>query len=159
MRISSCWLQRQVAKSLAVLLLVPLAQASTAPRLPHEGSGQAAAQAQQQQQPAANSGSSTTEPALPSEPQNHSLQQGSSQATSPQAAPAQQTNAQEPVGTAAAPSEKPVGAAVSRPAGAAIAPAKQKRRRTFLIRVGLVVGAAIAVGTVVALSKASRSRP
>jgi hypothetical protein len=64
-----------------------------------------------------------------------------------------------PVGTAAAPYEKGVGVAASRPAGAVIAPAKQKRTRSFVIKVGLLVGAAAAIGTVVALSSASPSRP
>ncbi len=64
-----------------------------------------------------------------------------------------------PVGTAAAPYEKGVGNAASRPAGAAIAPAKQKRTRSILIRVGILVGAAAAIGTVVGLSMASPSRP
>jgi hypothetical protein len=63
------------------------------------------------------------------------------------------------MGTAAAPSEPASGIAASRPAGAAIAPAKQKRSRSFVIKVGLLVGAAVAVGTVVALSSASPSRP
>jgi hypothetical protein len=40
-----------------------------------------------------------------------------------------------------------------------IAPAKQRRTRAILIRVSIVVGAAIAVGTVVALSRSSPSRP
>ena len=64
-----------------------------------------------------------------------------------------------PLGTAAAPYEKPFGVAVSRPAGAAIAPAKQKRTRSILIKVGALLGACVAVGTVVALSAASPSRP
>lgn len=64
-----------------------------------------------------------------------------------------------PVGTAAAPYEKGVGVAASRPAGVVIAPAKQRRTRSFLIKVGLVVGAAVAIGTVVALSNASPSEP
>jgi hypothetical protein len=64
-----------------------------------------------------------------------------------------------PVGTAAAPYEKGVGVAASRPAGVVIAPAKQRRTRSFLIRVGLIVGAAVAVGTVIGLSSASPSRP
>ncbi|MFZ0661579.1 MAG: hypothetical protein WAM66_02715, partial [Acidobacteriaceae bacterium] len=90
----------------------------------------------------------------------HSQSQNTSgRSTNQQAVPVQQTSTPQPVGTAAAPYEKPVGTAVSRPAGAAIAPAKQRRTRSFLIKVGLVVGAAIAIGTVVALSKGSRSRP
>src|ERR1700749_2257827 len=68
-------------------------------------------------------------------------------------------NAQQPVGTAAAPYEKTVGSASSRPAGAVIAPAKQRRAHSLLIKVGLIAGAAVAVGAVVALSKASSSRP
>jgi hypothetical protein len=40
-----------------------------------------------------------------------------------------------------------------------MAPAKQRRIRIILIRVGLIVGAAAAIGTVVALSKTSPSRP
>lgn len=64
-----------------------------------------------------------------------------------------------PVGTAVAPAPRTTGVAGSRPAGAAIAPAKQRRVRIFLIKVGVVVGAGVAVGTVLALSHASPSRP
>lgn len=64
-----------------------------------------------------------------------------------------------PVGTAAAPYEKGIGVAASRPAGVVIAPAKQRRTRSFLIRTGLLIGAAVAIGTVVALSNASPSQP
>jgi hypothetical protein len=51
------------------------------------------------------------------------------------------------------------GVPASRPVGAAIAPAKQHQRRSLLIKVGLVAGAAVAVGSAVALSKASPSKP
>src|SRR5579875_2246288 len=61
-------------------------------------------------------------------------------------------------GVAAAPYIRPESVMGSQPAGAAIAPAKQKRRRMFALRIGLIVGAAIAVGTVVALSKSSPAR-
>jgi hypothetical protein len=71
----------------------------------------------------------------------------------------QQNEPAKPVGTAAAPYEKTTGVAASRPAGAVIAPAKQRRVRTFLIRMGIVIGAGVAVGTVAALSHASPSRP
>jgi hypothetical protein len=74
----------------------------------------------------------------------------------PQPPPAQ---AQKPVGTAAAETTTTTGFAVSRPAGAALAPAKQKRSRTILISVAAVVGAALAVGTVAALSKGTPSKP
>ena len=64
-----------------------------------------------------------------------------------------------PVGTAAAPYENPSGAAASRPAGAVIAPAKQRRKRSILIKVGIVVGAGAAIAAVALLSHASPSRP
>ncbi len=71
----------------------------------------------------------------------------------------QPTEPAKPVGTAAAPYEKTMGVAASRPAGAVIAPAKQRRVRTILIRMGVIVGAGVAIGTVAALSHGSPSRP
>jgi hypothetical protein len=105
------------------------------------------------------------------------LLQGTVLAQSPQAAPVTQSQAlpdgpspvqqpssqsfqsQHPVGTAAAPVTSSSGIAASEPAGAAIAPAKQRRVRTILISVALVAGAAVAIGTVAALSNASPSKP
>ena len=72
---------------------------------------------------------------------------------------AAQTDTQEPVGTAAATFIKTTGVAASRPAGAAIAPAKQRRARSILIKVAAIAGAGVAVGAVVALASASPSRP
>jgi hypothetical protein len=43
--------------------------------------------------------------------------------------------------------------------GAAIAPAKQRRVHTFLIRVAVIAAACVAVGTVVALTHATPSEP
>jgi hypothetical protein len=83
-------------------------------------------------------------------------QQNNAQPPSPQP---QQKPAQEPVGTAVAGPVKTTGVAASQPAGAAIAPAKQRRTRSILIKVSALVGAGIAVGTVVGLSSASPSRP
>jgi hypothetical protein len=64
-----------------------------------------------------------------------------------------------PSGAAGAKAPTVRGAPASRPIGAAIAPTKQKQRRSLLIKVGLVAGAAVAVGSVVALSKGSPARP
>jgi hypothetical protein len=64
-----------------------------------------------------------------------------------------------PSGTAGAKAPAVRGAPASRPIGAAIAPTKQKRRRSLLIKAGLVAGAAVAVGSVFALSKGSPARP
>jgi hypothetical protein len=79
---------------------------------------------------------------------------------SEQQTPAQQPgNPQQPVGTAAAPYEKPTGVPGSSPAGAVIAPAKQRRVRAIVIRVSIVLAAGAAVGAVVGLSRASHSQP
>ena len=85
--------------------------------------------------------------------------QGSQQSTSSSDSNGQQSTSPKAVGTAAAPYEKPIGVAASRPAGAVIAPAKQRRVRSFLISIGIVVGAGVAIGTVAALSHASPSHP
>jgi hypothetical protein len=66
---------------------------------------------------------------------------------------------QQPQGAAAARLQPTTGTAASQPAGAALAPARQKRSRSFLIRLGVLAGASIAVGTVVALSSASPGKP
>ena len=87
--------------------------------------------------------------------QNSGGQSGSSQPGQDQ----QQNGAAKPVGTAAAPYEATTGVTASRPAGAAIAPAKQRRVRTILISVGVVVGAGVALGIVAALSHSSPSQP
>jgi hypothetical protein len=65
----------------------------------------------------------------------------------------------EPVGTAAAETVPTTGVAASRPAGAALAPAKQRRVRSILIKVGVLAGAAAAIGATVALSQGSPSKP
>jgi hypothetical protein len=71
----------------------------------------------------------------------------------------QQSGTQQPLGTAAAPYEKPEGVAASRPEGAVIAPAKQRRARAIFISLAVVAAAGIALGTVAALSHGSPSRP
>lgn len=88
-------------------------------------------------------------------PAQAASQSGASQASGTE----QQQSPQKPVGTAAAPPEGAAGVTASRPAGAVIAPAKQRRARTILIRVGLLVGAGVALGTVLALTHATPSQP
>jgi hypothetical protein len=66
---------------------------------------------------------------------------------------------QKPVGTAAAEPTHAGGIAASQPAGVAIAPAKQRRTRTIVIRTAAIIGAAVAVGTVVGLTEATGSKP
>lgn len=87
----------------------------------------------------------------------------SAQSTSPsqqqQQQPAPAAPPQRPVGTAAAEPTHANGIAASQPAGVAVAPAKQHRARTIVIRVGAIVGAGVAVGTVAALTLGTSSRP
>jgi hypothetical protein len=66
---------------------------------------------------------------------------------------------QQPVGTAAAEAPKVSGITAAQPAGSAIAPAKQHRVRTIVLKVGAILAAGVAVGTVVALSAATPSKP
>lgn len=113
------------------------------------------AMAQEQQRSASSTPSAGLEEALPDSPQPAEQTQ---QPPPPQSAQ-QQDNSRKPVGTAAAPYERTMGIAASRPAGAAIAPAKQRRVRTILISLGVIAGAGIAVGSVAALSHGSPSHP
>jgi hypothetical protein len=71
----------------------------------------------------------------------------------------QSENGQQPVGAAAAQLGRTTGGAASKPAGAALAPTQQRHSRSLLLKLGLLAGAGIAVGSVAALSKASPSRP
>jgi hypothetical protein len=80
-----------------------------------------------------------------------------SQAPPAQNAPAKPT--QEPAGAAAAQSGVTTGGAASKPAGMAIAPAKQRQVRSFLIKMAAIAAGGAAIGTVVALSKGSPSKP
>ena len=131
---------RILATALSLVLVMPAAQAVPLPSSP----------------PAAQPGETGAQgSAVPDAPTPQPAQ-GAAQAATQSS---QQSNSQAPVGTAAAPAEEPVGAAGSRPAGAVIAPGKQRRIHTFLISIGLVVGAGIAIGTVAALSHASPSQP
>jgi hypothetical protein len=66
---------------------------------------------------------------------------------------------QRPVGTAAAEAPKTKGVTAAQPSGIAIAPAKQRRVRTIVLRVGAIIAAGAAVGTVIALTEATPSRP
>lgn len=69
------------------------------------------------------------------------------------------TQNQKPVGTAAAGTIPASGIAASQPAGVAVAPAKQHRVRTIVLRMGAIIGAGVAVGSVVALTEATSSKP
>jgi anti-anti-sigma factor len=169
------WLTRQIAGCLVLLLLLvaPLAaaaapqQETSSSRQNDVSTSQAQAQAQTQSQDS-DSGArkSNYEPfqpqALPDSPGTVRSQtaDGNQLSAASQPSPNQQQDVpQEPVGTAAAEFIKTTGVAASKPAGSAIAPAKQRRARSILIKVAAIAGAGAAVGAVVALSAASPTRP
>jgi len=65
----------------------------------------------------------------------------------------------EPVGAATAESVPTSGGAAAKPAGVAIAPAKQHQTRSLLIKVGAALAAGAAVGTIFALTHGTSSTP
>lgn len=93
---------------------------------------------------------------LPESPGATQSNPSTAPAATPSPSPAD--SKQQAGGAAAAPAVEVTGNAVSRPAGSAIAPPKQRQVRSFLIKMGLIAGAGIAVGTVAALSLSSPSR-
>ena len=99
-----------------------------------------------QNQPSAQSNQNTEEPQqpLPATP-------------APQPKPEQQM--QQPLGAATAEGVPTVGGGASRPAGEAIAPDKQKQRRSLLLKIGLIAAVGVAAGTVAGLSKGTSAKP
>jgi hypothetical protein len=79
------------------------------------------------------------------------------EAPQPQSAPPAAQPA--PSGAAGAKAADVKGAPVAQPAGAAVAPARQRGHRSLLIKVGLLAGVGIAVGSAVALTQESPARP
>jgi hypothetical protein len=172
MRILGRWLTRDIAVRLMLLLLIPSVAVAAEPQQEAIFGQQAGGSSSGTQSQNVDSGAGTvktrTSPTdagqLPNSPGTvRSQPVGQVQhANSPQTPPSQQPQqggTREPVGTAAAEMPNTTGIAASKPAGAAIAPAKQRRVRILLIKVAAVVGAGVAVGTVAALASGSPSRP
>lgn len=65
----------------------------------------------------------------------------------------------DPLGAATAQTGRTAGGAASKPAGTAIAPAKQRQVRSLLIRLGAIAGAGLAVGTVYMLTRKTPGTP
>jgi len=133
------------------------ASAQVAPQLTYAGLSELpdspGAVREQQQGPANQQNGSTATQTQPA---------ASPQANTPGNQPTDtQTNQklQRPVGTAAAEAPRVSGITAAEPAGIAIAPAKQHRVRTLVIKVGAILGAGAAVGTVIALTQATPSKP
>ena len=90
-------------------------------------------------------------------PNANSAQTSPAQTTIPEAP--QPKKPSEPVGAATAESVPTAGGAAAKPAGVAIAPAKQHQTRSLLIKVGAVLAAGAALGTVYALSHGTSPTP
>ena len=152
---------RSIAVCLAVLLAAPVGYAASASpqQLPSAPSPQTTPSAQTQNSEDANA-PRLSAPGVGSSPQVQPQNQSAANPSSPsQPAPAQQQqNPSKPLGTAAAPNENAAGATASRPAGAVIAPAKQRRVRIIVIRAALIIGGAVALGTVLALTHETPSK-
>ena len=140
---------RFVGLVIAALLLVEPAILSA-----QEPGGASASEPSVQQPSSSDSTKSDSE--LPESPGATQIRQDST-STVPSPSPQTQTETQ-PGGTAAAPAVPVTGNAVSRPAGVAVAPPKQRQSRSFLIKLGLIAGAGVALGTVAALSLSSPAR-
>jgi hypothetical protein len=99
----------------------------------------------------------TTEPPapLPNAPSAQAAQ------NSQPAQSAQRPQSQEgaPLGAAAAQQGATAGGAASKPAGNAIAPAKQRQTRSLLIKLGAIAAGAAAIGAVVALTRSTSPVP
>lgn len=159
-------LERPIALCLAMLLAVPFGMASTTPAssapatagtqptADARGSEEKASVAEYPDSPGA-SWALSQQQSTPPQPQSAPAQP---QPNAPQQTPADQQNTA-PVGTAVAPYVKADGATAARPTGAAIAPGKQKRSHSLALKLGLIVGGAIAIGTVAGLSLGSSSKP
>ena len=98
--------------------------------------------------------------ALPGTPQESNSAQSMNQ-PKPQSfpEPPAERKLERPVGTAAAPASRLSGVAATQPTGVAIAPAKQKRVRTVVIKVGAILSAGAALGIGIALAEATPSKP
>ncbi|PYP84522.1 MAG: hypothetical protein DMG65_22375 [Candidatus Angelobacter sp. Gp1-AA117] len=98
-----------------------------------------------------------------SEPQNASPtpQANTTTTTTTEQAPdaPQPKKPQEPAGAANAEKVPTAGGAASKPAGVAIAPAKQHQTRSLLLKIGAIAAAGVAAGTVYALSRGTSSTP
>ncbi|HEY6253294.1 MAG TPA: hypothetical protein VI685_25340 [Candidatus Angelobacter sp.] len=101
----------------------------------------------------------TTYPDAPTPQQDQEQTTSQPVTTITQPAPQEQQKPAEPVGAAAAEKAQTAGGAASKPAGAAIAPAKQHQTRGLLFKIGAIAAGGLAAGTVYALSRSSPSKP
>jgi len=152
-------LLRQACYSVLIAGLIAIPETALAQQ--PAGTDQQPTAAEQQKQTTPTTQPATTQaPVSNTAPSQPAQAQSSELPNSPGSVRPQQPVATErPIGTAAAEIGNASGTAASKPAGVAIAPAKQHQSRSLLIKVGAVLGAGVAIGTVMALSNASPSHP
>lgn len=104
---------------------------------------------------------SPSETTLPNAPSSARDQQTLTPPASSQESTSKQSQRpiEPPVGVGAAQAGRVSGGPASRPAGTAIAPAKQRQVRSLLIKVGAIAAGAAALGIVYGLSRSSPSVP
>ena len=166
MKVISCLFKRAVNGALILALIgIPEMASAQTPAASDQKTEPVATPASAPQEPATNSNSVETGTGQQTQPQSNELPnspgtvQPQSSGTTQSAQPRQSGSTERPLGTAAAEIGNASGTAASKPAGVAIAPAKQRQSRSLLIKLGAVIGVGVAVGTVMALSNASPSRP
>ena len=183
MKSSFPWMYRVSAVLLAFLLCgAPelLAQAAQQPQAPAQDQQQNSQQLPQSGEPAADQQAparqnqsldvdpskgplqpvpSATDDQLPNAP-------SAAQPAQPAPAPGAQPIAQqqkpappEPQGVAVAGEAKTAGGPASKPAGTAIAPAKQRQVRSLLIKIGAIAAGGAALGAIYGLTRATASNP
>jgi hypothetical protein len=144
---------------IAALLTTTVATASAAPALRFQVGQEASGTTGTNEQIGAGVNTPAPQSTSQQAPSLHQPPSSSTTQTPPVVAPVQEAQPlPAPIGTAAAPDTTPRGVSASTPAGAAIAPAKQKRVSRISIRTALVIGAVVAVGIVAGASLASPSR-
>lgn len=157
--VAAIWLPQQL---LAQNMMVPEDQPAQRDQTPATGNAQTP-----QQNPAA-SGTTVNPSQAPLKPvttypdASGNQQQPNTTAEPPQAPqPKQQPKIQqtEPQGAATAEKVPTGGGTAAKPAGMAIAPAKQHRTRSLLIKFGALAAAGVAAGTIYALSRGTPSTP
>jgi hypothetical protein len=167
---------QRVARIVCLLLISGLCvtpEIMQAAQQSSQGATQSPAQSQDNKQDNKQGGQDTqsTQPQTQTKPQGSGITIDPSQAplqpvtTYPEAPtpqPDQQTGNTQPVqpaGAATAEKVPTTGGAASRPAGVAIAPAKQHQARSLLIKIGAIAAAGVAAGTVYGLSRGTPSTP
>ena len=162
-----------INRSLAIVLVlclagVPQAFAQSAQSTQPQTTQPAQTQPQQQQNPNSTLVPDPSKgPLQPVPSQTQPLPNAPSATTQPQTtmtSPQDQTQqpaqkVEPPLGAAGAEAGRPSGGLASKPAGNAIAPAKQRQVHSMLIKVGAIAAGAAALGIVYGLSRSTSSTP